>query len=151
MICLFWGVCLWKSPVQIAKSNLSFLMTSASIAIRNNYMNSRITNYIIIAVATCSLLISIAALLTILNQPTVGRYSYSYKEKEDDISSKTTLRIFDSATGDLYSHETTFINNPEDGLPDSMNRSTIHTSFQKLKYLAATNSFEIIKLRQRKR
>jgi len=114
-------------------------------------MNSRITNYIIIAVATCSLLISIAAFLTILNQPTVGRYNYSYKEKTDDIVDKKTLRIFDSATGDLYSHETTFIKNPEDGLPDSMNRSTIHTSFQKLKDLAATNSFEIINLRQQKR
>lgn len=114
-------------------------------------MNSRITNYIIIAVATCSLLISIAALLTILNQPTVGRYSYSYKEKEDDLSSTETIRIFDSATGDLYYHETTFINNPKDGLPDSINQSTIHWSFQKLKDLAATNSFEIINLRQRKK
>jgi hypothetical protein len=98
-----------------------------------------------------TLQISISALLTILNQPTVGRYNYSYKEKEDDIVSETPLRIFDSATGDLYSHKTTFFKNPEDGLYDSMNRSTIHTSFQKLKDLAATNSFEGIKLRQRKR
>lgn len=114
-------------------------------------MNSRITNYIIIAIATCSLLISISALLMILNQPTVGRYNYSYKEKEDDIIDETTTSIFDSATGDLYSHKITFFKDPKDGLFNTRHQSTFHTSFQKLKDLAATNSFEMINLKQRKR
>ncbi|MBR2921515.1 MAG: hypothetical protein IKC27_09205 [Kiritimatiellae bacterium] len=134
-------------------------------------MNSKIINYIVIAISLCSLLISTIALTINTSNPKVisekvisevksdiksdiGRFKFIQKDTDTVPSSSHTL-IFDTSTGELCTLNI---------LPTSVNgdyiRTVSHNDFNSLKAEAASQRRElekemireeVEKLRQRKR